>query len=288
MHIVFAAFPELTTQFNQDDLTKAFVNRVITGPYQVKVKDRKSEKDKNETRKQGWPSICGKTDKDAIITRISNTVVDAVKALQTESEGNLYSKTVGFKSVESSKNPSSHVSSREEDSGRIVEGSPGSGEERSGGIGDRELQQHVVSRISDEDLLKELARRMGGEAADKTLLQQVQTEIEGNQVLDKEELLQSLGDLKRDFINLRSRSTDVEKDYFLRHFSAEISPAPIPDLSAINPKDNLHYPEIIEAIHFKISTKDEIRLKEFRKIITEEFKKDHQTSRLIVHEGAAR
>ncbi len=289
MHIVFAAFMELKTRFNQDDLTRAFTNRVITGSYQAKVKDKKSGKEEDETRKLGWPSICKDKNKDFIIAKISDAVVDVVKTLQTKSEQNLYSKTEKFKSVESSKNPSSHVSSSRESIGEKRNSASESEEEKGDSlVRSEQLQQQVISGISDDDFMKELARRMGEELTKTDLLEAVQREIEGNKVLDEEELLENLSDLKRDFINLRSRSTNVEKDYFLRRLSEEISLAPIPDLSAINPKDNTHYPEIIEAIHSKISTKDEIRLQEFHKIIIEEFQKDHQSSRSKVREGAAR
>lgn len=279
MHIVFAAFPELATQFDQDALTRAFVNRVITGSYQVKVKD------KNETRKPGWPSICKDRDKDGIIVRISDVVFDAIKTLQTESERNLYSETAEFKSVESSKNPSSHVSSRRESEGKErSSASESEGKERGGGgIRDEDLQRQVVSGISDDDFMKELARRMGGELAETSLLEAVQREIEGNKVLDKESLVEIFSIAGEE---IRESRKSYDKEKFDKIFYAKIRP--IPELTNfktenflrdLNPHDNSHYSEITRSISERIKGLQKATVRDLKSIISEEYQSDHSLQR---------
>jgi hypothetical protein len=176
MYIVFSTYPELTTQFNQDDLTKAFVNHVVSQRYEVK---NPLNKRKNTEKDCGWPSFNNPENSG----KISSAVVDDLYQLQQNTGQNLYSKTPSFASVQSSKNPSSHTSSRGDSGTEEKRSGTSEGEEESSSrIRIEELQRQVVSGISDDDFMKELERRMGEELTNKTLLQEVQKEIEDNKI----------------------------------------------------------------------------------------------------------
>ena len=151
LHITFAAYPELESDRfgGKESIIEEFMKNVITKPYLVRnPRNRRSNIEKD----CGWPSFNSIDE----FPDISQQVLINLKHLekQSQSQDHKYTETEDYKTNVSSKNPSN----RETRSASSEE------EEKSSENGRRnsdEFQQQVISRISDDDFMKEFRRRLG-------------------------------------------------------------------------------------------------------------------------------
>lgn len=269
MHIVFSAYPELAEQYDQAQLTSAFVAHVISQPYEIKDPENKR---KNATRKCGWPSF----NDEAPIREISTAVVENLRQLQENTVQNSYSETEKFKSVQSSKEPSRRESGDLDVEDIAVKISASAQED--GGL----FQQHVLSRISDEDFIAEMQRRMGA-GANPRITQEVQGEINDNKVLDKDSLVEIFSSIaaetKRGAVENNKLSFDQAVYRKMRSIPELTNLKSENFLQSLNSHDNDHYQEIAQSISGRIQSLETVTVRDVKSIISEQYQIDHASQR---------
>ncbi len=269
MHIVFSAYPELAEQYDQAQLTSAFVAHVISQPYEIKDPENKR---KNATREFGWPSF----NNAESVGEISAEVIANLRQLQENTAQNSYSETAKFKSVQSSKEPSRRASGDLEVGDIDVKISASA--QGDGGL----FQQHVLNGISDKDFIAEMQRRMG-ERVNPEITQVVQREINDNKVLDKESLVEIFSDIGK---GLRESRRSYSKEKFDEVIYGEMRS--IPELASLqsgnflqsfNSCDENHYPEIAQSIAENIRILGTVTARDLKSIIGEQYQKDHASQK---------
>lgn len=269
MHIVFSAYPELVDQYDPRQLTSAFVKHVISQPYEIK--DPRNKR-RNAIRDCGWPSF----NNEQSIKEISDEVIVNLRQLQENTAHNLYSKTPGFESVQSSKEPSRRES-RDLEVGDIAVKMSASAQEDG-----RLFQQHFLNGISDEDFIAEMQRRMG-ERADPSITHAVQREIDDNKILDKDALIEI-------FLDIGARIPEADSSYgkqsfddlLYRKFTTILGLENLESehfLQTINPHDNSHYQAISQSISERIQSLGRVTVRDLKSIIGEEYQNDHTSQR---------